>query len=70
MSSFMLNRTLLPDSDVYLVSSSITNTDIDIYEKYRPFPVQNFSKQKISDSRPYLIHLSTCDIPCGANAHC
>ncbi|KRY98420.1 hypothetical protein T11_6309 [Trichinella zimbabwensis] len=38
MSSFMPNRTLLPDSDVYLVSSSITNTDIDIYEKYRPFP--------------------------------
>ncbi|KRZ00107.1 hypothetical protein T11_11534 [Trichinella zimbabwensis] len=27
MSSFMPNRNLLPDSDVYLVSSSITNTD-------------------------------------------
>ncbi|KRY43981.1 hypothetical protein T03_4636 [Trichinella britovi] len=32
MSSIMPNRTLLPDSDVYLVSSSISNTGIDIYE--------------------------------------
>ncbi|KRX19278.1 hypothetical protein T07_4399 [Trichinella nelsoni] len=55
MSSFMSNRTLLPDSDVYLVSSSTSNTGIDIYEKYSPFPIQNFSKQKILDSRPYLI---------------
>ncbi|KRZ65458.1 hypothetical protein T10_251 [Trichinella papuae] len=63
MSSFMLNRNLLPDSDVYLVSTSITNTGIDIYEKYSQYPVQNFSKQKISDSRPYLIFDSSvsCD---------
>ncbi|KRX20973.1 hypothetical protein T07_15312 [Trichinella nelsoni] len=63
MSSFMLNRTLLPDSDVYLVSSSISNTGIDIHEKYSPFPVPNFSKQKMSDSRPYLIFDSSvsCD---------
>ncbi|KRZ00334.1 hypothetical protein T11_13424 [Trichinella zimbabwensis] len=63
MSSFMPNRNLLPDSDVYLVSSSITNTGIDIYEKYSPFSVQNFSTQKISDSRPYLIFDSSvsCD---------
>ncbi|KRZ48890.1 hypothetical protein T02_6888 [Trichinella nativa] len=32
ISSFMPNRNLLPDSDVYLVSSSISNTGIDIYE--------------------------------------
>ncbi|KRX20077.1 hypothetical protein T07_2499 [Trichinella nelsoni] len=48
---------------MYLVSSTISNTGIDIYEKYSPFPVQNLSKQKISDSRPYLISDSSvsCD---------
>ncbi|XP_003376458.1 conserved hypothetical protein [Trichinella spiralis] len=69
MSSFMPNRTLLPDSDVYLVSSSISNTGIDIYEKYSPFPGQNFGKQKISDSRPYLIFCekSCAIIQCALN---
>ncbi|KRZ13368.1 hypothetical protein T11_12105 [Trichinella zimbabwensis] len=63
MSSFMPNRNLLPNSDVYLVCSSIGNTGSDMHKKSSPFPVQNFSKQKISDSRPYLIFDSSvsCD---------
>ncbi|KRZ35267.1 hypothetical protein T4C_13175 [Trichinella pseudospiralis] len=51
------NKTLLPDSD--LVSSSISNTGIDVREIYSPFQVQNFSKQKISDSRPYVMFPSS-----------
>ncbi|KRZ15099.1 hypothetical protein T4B_3497 [Trichinella pseudospiralis] len=65
MSGFMPNKTLLPDSDQYL-SSFLSNTSgIDIYEKCSLFPVQNFIKQKISDSRPYLIFDSSvcCDEP-------
>ncbi|KRZ01826.1 hypothetical protein T11_10309 [Trichinella zimbabwensis] len=50
LQSCLCEKNLLPDSDVYLVSTSITNTGIDIYEKYSQYPVQNFSKEKISDS--------------------
>ncbi|KRZ22167.1 hypothetical protein T4B_6019 [Trichinella pseudospiralis] len=41
MNSFKPNKTLLPDSD--LVSSSISNTGIDVREIYSSFQVQNFT---------------------------